>query len=131
MYAEIEVHRTMLCDRVRTEAFRRAIDSVVRPGDVVLDVGAGTGILSLFAARAGAERVYAVERTTVAVLAQELAAANGVAEVVQVIHGDLRDIDLPERVDVIVSEWLGGSGSTKGCSFRSSWRVIAGSSRAE
>ncbi len=114
MYAEIEVHRTMLCDRVRTEAFRRAIDSVVRPGDVVLDVGAGTGILSLFAARAGAARVYAVERTTVAVLAQELAAANGVAEIVQVIHGDIIGIELPERVDVIVSEWLGGFGIDEG-----------------
>ena len=114
MYAEIEVHRTMLCDRVRTDAFRRAIDSVVRAGDVVLDVGAGTGILSLFAARAGAARVYAVERTTVAVLAQELAAANGLAEVVQVIHGDIVDIELPERVDVIVSEWLGGFGIDEG-----------------
>ena len=77
----------MICDRVRTGAFRRAIDSVVRPGDVVLDVGAGSGILSVFAARAGAARVYAVERTSAAVLAQELAAANGVAEIVQVIHG--------------------------------------------
>ena len=114
MYAEIEVHRTMLCDRVRTDAFRRAIDSVVRAGDVVLDVGAGTGILSLFAARAGAARVYAVERTTVAVLAQELAAANGLAEVVHVIHGDIVDIELPERVDVIVSEWLGGFGIDEG-----------------
>ena len=91
MYAELEVHRTMICDRVRTEAFRRAIESVVRPGDVVLDVGAGSGILSVFAARAGAARVYAVERTTVAVVAQELAAANGVAEIVQVIHGDVMD----------------------------------------
>ena len=114
MYAEIEVHRTMICDRVRTEAFRRAIDSVVRPGDIVLDVGAGTGILSLFAARAGAARVYAVERTTVAVLAQELAAANDVAEIVRVIHGDIMDIELPERVDVIVSEWLGGFGIDEG-----------------
>ena len=114
MYAEFEVHRTMICDRVRTEAFRRAIDSVVRPGDVVLDVGAGSGILSVFAARAGAARVYAVERTTVAVLAQELAAANGVAEIVQVIHGDVMDIELPERVDVIVSEWLGGFGIDEG-----------------
>jgi protein arginine N-methyltransferase 1 len=114
MYAEIEVHRTMIRDRVRTEAFRRAIESVVRPGDVVLDVGAGSGILSMFAARAGAARVYAVERTTVAVLAQELAAANGVGKVVQVIHGDVMDVELPERVDVIVSEWLGGFGIDEG-----------------
>jgi SAM-dependent methyltransferase len=114
MYAEIEVHRTMICDRVRTESFRRAIDSVVRPGDVVLDVGAGSGILSMFAARAGAARVYAVERTTVAVVAQQLAAANGVAEIVRVIHGDVMDIELPERVDVIVSEWLGGFGIDEG-----------------
>lgn len=114
MYAEIEVHRTMICDRVRTEAFRRAINSVVRPGDIVLDVGAGSGILSLFAARAGAARVYAVERTTVSVLAQELASANGVAEIVQLIHGDVMDVELPERVDVIVSEWLGGFGIDEG-----------------
>ena len=114
MYAEFEVHRTMIRDRVRTEAFRRAIDSVVRPGDIVLDVGAGSGILSVFAARAGAARVYAVEQTSIAVLAQELAAANGVAEIVQVIHGDVLDIEPPERVDVIVSEWLGGFGIDEG-----------------
>src|SRR6266487_4521899 len=114
MYAEFEVHRTMICDRVRTGAFRRAIDSVVRPGDIVLDVGAGSGILSVFAARVGAARVYAVERTSAAVLAQELAAANGVAEIVQVIHGEVIDVEPPERVDVIVSEWLGGFGIDEG-----------------
>ena len=114
MYAEIEVHRTMICDRVRTEAFERAINAVVRPGDVVLDVGAGSGILSLFAARAGAARVYAVERTTVAVLAADLADANGFGDVIEVIHGDLMDIELPEKVDVIVSEWLGGFGIDEG-----------------
>ena len=101
MYAEFEVHRTMIRDRVRTEAFRRAIESVVRPGDVVLDVGAGSGILSLFAARAGAARVFAVERTTIAVLAQVLAAANGAADIVHVIQGDVNDVELPGRVDVI------------------------------
>ncbi|MGZ4611706.1 MAG: 50S ribosomal protein L11 methyltransferase, partial [Kineosporiaceae bacterium] len=114
MYAEIEVHRTMICDQVRTGAFRRAIESVVRPGDIVLDIGAGSGILSMFAARAGAARVYAVERTTVAVLARDLAAANGFEEIVQVIHGDVMDVELPERVDVIVSEWLGGFGIDEG-----------------
>jgi SAM-dependent methyltransferase len=114
MYAEFEVHRTMICDRVRTGAFRRAIDSVVRPGDIVLDVGAGSGILSVFAARAGAARVYAVERTSAAVLAHELAAANEAAEIVEVIHGDVIDLEPPERVDVIVSEWLGGFGIDEG-----------------
>ena len=114
MYAEFEVHRSMIGDRVRTEAFRRAIDSAVRPGDVVLDVGAGSGILSVFAARAGAARVYAVEQTSIAVFAQELAAANGVADTVQVIQADVLDIEPPERVDVIVSEWLGGFGIDEG-----------------
>src|SRR5450631_557574 len=114
MYAEFEVHRTMIRDCVRTEAFRRAINSVVRPGDIVLDVGAGSGILSVFAARAGAAAVYAVERTSIAVLAEQLAAANEVAETVKVIHGDVMDIELPEQVDVIVSEWLGGFGIDEG-----------------
>jgi len=114
MYAELEVHRTMIRDRVRTEAFCRSIESVVRPGDVVLDVGAGSGILSLFAARAGAARVYAVEATTVALLAEALAAANGVDETVRVIHADIMEVELPERVDVIVSEWLGGFGIDEG-----------------
>ena len=100
--------------RVRTESFRRAIDAVVRPGDVVLDVGAGSGILSMFAAKAGAARVYAVERTTVAVLARELAAANGLGELMEVMHGDVLDVELPEPVDVIVSEWLGGFGIDEG-----------------
>ena len=68
----------------------------------------------MFAARAGAARVYAVEETSIAVLAQDLVAANGVAEIVHVIHGDVVDIDLPERVDVVVSEWLGGFGIDEG-----------------
>ena len=114
MYAEFEVHRSMIRDRVRTEAFQRAIDAVVRPGDIVLDVGAGSGILSVFAARAGAVRVYAVEQTSIAVLAQELVTANGVADTVQVIQGDVMDIEPPESVDVIVSEWLGGFGIDEG-----------------
>ncbi len=114
MYAEFEVHRTMIRDQIRTEAFKRAIEAVVRPGDVVLDVGAGSGVLSMFAARAGAARVYAVEQTSMAVLAQELVAANGLSDIVEVIQGDVMDIEPPERVDVIVSEWLGGFGIDEG-----------------
>ncbi len=114
MYAEFEVHRTMIRDQIRTEAFQRAIEAVVHPGDVVLDVGAGSGVLSMFAARAGAARVYAVEQTSIAVLAQELVAANRLSDVIEVIQGDVVDIEPPERVDVIVSEWLGGFGIDEG-----------------
>jgi SAM-dependent methyltransferase len=114
VYAEFEAHRAMIRDRVRTDAFRRALAEAVRPGDVVLDVGAGSGILSLLAARAGAARVYAVEQTSIAALAHELVAANGFADVVDVIQGDVAEVELPERVDVLVSEWLGGFGIDEG-----------------
>jgi len=114
MYAEFEVHRTMIHDHVRTEAFRRAIEAVVRPGDTVLDVGAGSGILSVLAAKAGAGRVYSLEETSIAVLAQELADANGVGDIVRVMQGDAMEIEPPEQVDVVVSEWLGGFGIDEG-----------------
>lgn len=101
-------HQPMLEDRVRCEAFCQALEAVVKPGCVVLDIGAGTGILSLFAARAGARVVYAVERTGVAKLAREIVAENGYADRIQVIQQDVQNVELPEKVDVIVSEWLGG-----------------------
>lgn len=103
-------HRHMVRDAARTDAFRAAIHAVVRPGDAVLDVGAGSGILSLFAAQAGARVVYAVEQTAVAALAADLAARNGFAGTVRVLRADARRVQLPERVDVLVSEWLGTLG---------------------
>jgi len=109
-YSQLEIHRWMLRDRVRNEAYRKAIFQVVRPGHVVLDMGAGTGILSVFAAQAGASRVYAVERTAIAAVARRMMKANDVADRVEVVEGDLEDIDLPEKVDVLVSEWMGGIG---------------------
>jgi SAM-dependent methyltransferase len=101
-------HQPMLEDRVRCRAFRRALAEIVTSDSVVLDIGAGTGILSMFAAQAGAKRVYAVERTIVAGLARELIEANGYADRIEVIQSDVQDVTLPEKVDVIVSEWLGG-----------------------
>jgi protein arginine N-methyltransferase 6 len=109
-YSQLSLQRWMLRDGVRNEAYRNAIVQVVRPGQVVLDMGAGTGILSVFAAHAGASRVYAVERTAIAAVARRMMKANGVAGCVEVIEGDLEDIDLPEKVDVLVSEWMGGLG---------------------
>jgi len=97
----------MVSDRPRTSAFEAAIAEVVKPGDVVIDVGAGTGILSIFAARAGARRVIAVERSGMAQLARELIAHNGLQDVIEVFEGDAHDLVLDEKADVIVSEWLG------------------------
>lgn len=109
-YADPEMHRVMIHDRVRTEAFRDAIQAVVKPGDVVLDIGAGAGILSLFAARAGAAKVYAVERTSAARIAEAVVTANGLDGTVEVIEDDVMSLELPSGVDVVVSEWLGGFG---------------------
>jgi predicted RNA methylase len=109
-YSHLSLHRWMLRDRVRNEAYRKAITQAVAPGQVVLDIGAGTGILSVFAAQAGASKVYAVERTGIASVARRMMEANGVAARVQVLESDLEDIDLPEKVDVIMSEWMGGLG---------------------
>jgi SAM-dependent methyltransferase len=109
-YGELPVHRWMLRDGVRNEAFRRALAHVVKRGDVVMDLGAGTGILSLFAVAAGARKVYAVERTGIVAVAQRVIAANGAADRIELIQRDAEDVVLPERVDVIVSEWMGGFG---------------------
>jgi SAM-dependent methyltransferase len=100
----------MLLDSVRCEAFRDALFEVVTPDSVVLDIGAGTGILSIFAAQAGARAVYAVERSPVARFARQIVADNGLTGRVTVFQGEMEDQALPEKVDVIVSEWLGGYG---------------------
>lgn len=106
-YASLEQQRWMVADEVRTSAFAQAIAEVVKPGDVVIDVGAGTGVLSLLAAKAGARRVIAVERSTMAAHARQLVAHNGMADIVEVFESDAHDLVLDQQADVIVSEWLG------------------------
>ncbi len=107
-YYDIRSHEWMLKDSVRCEAFRKAIAEAVTPGCAVLDVGAGSGILSLFAAQAGAGIVYAVERTGIAELAQRIVAGNGFGDQIHVLRADMEAVELPGKVDIIVSEWLGG-----------------------
>ena len=109
-YWNLEGHESMLRDSIRCEAFRRAIFETVTPGCAVLDIGAGTGILSLFAAQAGARVVYAVERTHIAEFAQRVVSENGYGDRIKILQIDMETLELPEKVDVIVSEWLGGYG---------------------
>lgn len=100
------VHISMLNDRVRTEAFLAAIRATVRPGDVVVDIGTGTGVLAVAAALAGARRVYAIEAGAMARVAREVVKSNGVADRVTVIEGWSHSVTLPERADVLVSETI-------------------------
>lgn len=108
-YADIAVHEEMLCDENRTNAYKKAIFGCANElkNKVVLDVGSGTGILSVFCAKAGAKKVYAVEASNIAQQARKIIKLNGVDKIVEVIQGVLEDISLPEKVDVIVSEWMG------------------------
>ncbi|KAJ0816142.1 putative methyltransferase [Helianthus annuus] len=76
-------------------------------GKTVLDVGTGSGILAIWSAQAGAKKVYAVEATKMAEHARELVKANNLQDIVEVIEGSIEDITLPEKVDVIISEWMG------------------------
>lgn len=97
----------MVADPVRTGAYARAIAHVVRPGDVVLDIGAGSGILSLLACRAGAARVYAIEPNEVVEVAREIAAANGYGERIRFHRAVSSELSLPEQADVLVSDLRG------------------------
>lgn len=110
----IDDHHRFLDDPPRLDAFARAIAEVVRPGDVVADLGSGTGVLSLLACRAGASRVYAVEKTGMSDFVRRIAAANGVGDRVVVLHGHSQRVDLPERVDAVVSDMVGRIGFIKG-----------------
>lgn len=100
-------HIEMMDDVVRTRGFIDAIRTTVRHGDVVVDIGTGTGVLAMTAARCGARHVYAVEAGTIADRAERLIAANGLADVVTVVRGWSTSVSLPEPADVLVTETLG------------------------
>ncbi|KAF7072268.1 hypothetical protein CFC21_077419, partial [Triticum aestivum] len=100
----------MLKDVVRTRSYQNVItqNNFLFKDKIVLDVGAGTGILSLFCAKAGAKHVYAIECSQMADMAKEIVKTNGFSEVITVIKGKVEEIDLPvPKVDVIISEWMG------------------------
>ena len=110
----LDEHREYLADAVRVSAFRQAIEEVVTPGDVVLDLGAGTGILGLVACRAGAKRVYAVDEGPIIGLAREIAWANGFQDRITHIKGLSTRVELPERVDVVLADQIGRFGLESG-----------------
>ncbi|WOK95691.1 putative protein arginine N-methyltransferase 1 [Canna indica] len=109
-YSHFGIHEEMLKDVVRTKTYQNVIyqNKFLLKDKVVLDVGAGTGILSLFCAKAGAKHVYAVECSLMADMAKEIVERNGYSNVITVIKGKIEEIELPvAHVDVIISEWMG------------------------
>ena len=108
IYSSLPMHQAMLADRVRNAAYRRALEHTVRPDSVVLDVGAGTGVLAAYAAQAGARRVYAIEQSPIVAVAQRTARRWGGR--IRVLAGSVERVAVPEKVDLIVSEWMGAFG---------------------
>lgn len=106
MYRLID-YGAMLRDRRRVAAYTRALSAVITPSSVVLDVGTGVGTFSILAARLGAQRVYAIESSDVIAVAEEHARANGVEDRIRFLHGTAAEIEVPERVDVVVSDLSG------------------------
>ena len=100
----------MLSDEVRMRAYDQAIKQVVKPGDVVVDLGAGTGILSFLALKAGAARVYAIEKSDAIELARAVAEKNRFMERRVFLNEPSHKVSLPEKADVLVSETLGSFG---------------------
>lgn len=108
-YGYLSQQQNMMQDYVRTSTYQRAIHSNTEDfrDKVVLDVGAGSGILSFFALQAGARKVYAVEASSMAKHAQLLVQSNNLGGRIEVIAGKIEEIELPEPVDVIISEPMG------------------------
>ncbi|GJP32004.1 hypothetical protein CLOM_g16552, partial [Closterium sp. NIES-68] len=109
-YGQLLHQQNMLQDYVRTGTYYAAVleNRADFEGKIVVDVGAGSGILSLFAARAGAKHVYAIEASNMAHYASKLAAGNPLlGQNITIIHGKAEDVSLPFQADVLISEPMG------------------------
>lgn len=105
-FASPQEQEKMIADRVRVDSYHEAISRHVKPGDLVVDLGTGTGILAFFAAQQGARRVYAIDHSDVIELARAIGVANGLANI-DFVRVNSRDFDPGEAVDVIVHEQIG------------------------
>ncbi|KAL3232850.1 Protein arginine N-methyltransferase 1 [Nakaseomyces bracarensis] len=109
-YDHFGIHEEMLQDTVRTLSYRNAIiqNKDMFKDKVVLDVGCGTGILSMFAAKNGAKHVIGVDMSSIIEMAKQLVELNGFSDKITLLRGKLEDVELPfPKVDIIISEWMG------------------------
>lgn len=106
-FSGFDVHRKMLADEERLSKYREAIFATVSKGDVVIDAGAGTGILSVYAAQAGASKVYAIDNSEMALMIPKIAKENGFDQIIEVVQADFAEAVLEEKADVMISETFG------------------------
>ncbi|KAL0633871.1 Nuclear SAM-dependent mono-and asymmetric methyltransferase [Maublancomyces gigas] len=100
----------MLKDEVRTNSYKNAIyqNAHLFKDKVVLDVGCGTSILSMFAVKAGAKHVIGVDMSTIIEKAREIVEVNGMSDKITLLQGKMEEVTLPvDKVDIIISEWMG------------------------
>lgn len=108
--SNIRFHQRMIEDTYSRKLFEEALRRQISPGDIVADLGAGSGILSMFAIRAGADRVYAIEVADFIDVAREIVAANGMADRIVCIQADAGSVELPEKVDLVYGDMTGVAG---------------------
>jgi len=108
-YAHFGIHEEMLKDEVRTCTYRNSMynNKHLFKDKVVLDVGCGTGILCMFAAKAGAKKVYGIDMSSIIDHAKTIVKDNKLDDTITLIKGKVEEVDIPEKVDIIISEWMG------------------------
>lgn len=117
-YSHFQIHEDMLKDEIRTLAYKDAImkNWHLFEGKTVLDIGAGTGILSIFAAKAGAKHVYAIENASIAIHAKRIIHENNLDDKITIIKGKVEEVNLPvDKVDIIISDGWDTSYCMKAC----------------
>ncbi|XP_022100199.1 histone-arginine methyltransferase CARMER-like [Acanthaster planci] len=108
-YGYLSQQQNMMQDYIRTSTYQKAMlqNSDDFRNKIVLDMGAGSAILSFFAIQAGAKKVYAIEASTIAEHAQKLVEANNLADRIKILAGKIEEVQVPEQVDIIISEPMG------------------------
>ena len=109
-YSTFYIHEEMIKDKIRTGSYKKAIENnkTIFKDKIVLDIGSGTGILSIFAAKAGAKHVYGIEYADIADYAKEIIKQNNLSDKITIIQSKVEEAILPvDKVDIIISEWMG------------------------